>query len=141
MIALGIDVGMARVGVAYNVGSLVLAHGVVVRAGTAADEIAQIAEQRNASKIFVGLPLALSGDQTASTKDALLLAREISLRTDAQVVMVDERLTSVSAARALRGAGKTAKDSKSIIDAESARVILETALSGAKTIALEEFDA
>jgi putative Holliday junction resolvase len=140
LIALGIDVGKARVGVAYNVGSLVLAHGFIPRGEIAARGIAELAAQKNASQLFVGLPLGLSGDQTPSTKDALLFAREISRHTPAQVLMVDERLTSVSAARALRGAGKSARDSKSIIDAESARVILEIALSGAKTIALEEFD-
>lgn len=141
MIALGIDVGKARIGVAYNVGSLVLAHGVIPRGDNAARGIAEVAAQRNASQLFIGLPLSLSGDQTASTKDALLFAREISHLISAPVWMVDERLTSVSAAQALRGAGKNARDSKSIIDAESARVILETALNGAKTISLEEFDA
>lgn len=141
MIALGIDVGKARVGIAYNVGTLVLAHGVVDRGDSTAKAISQVATEKNATVIFVGLPLSLSGEQTASTKDAFSFAQELATLTSAKVLLVDERLTTVSAARALRGAGKSTRDSKTIIDAESARVILETALSGAKTIAVEESDA
>lgn len=141
MIALGIDVGLARVGIAYNVGSLVLAHGALTRAPSSAGEIAELAQDRGVEVIFVGLPLSLSGEHSTSTKDAIVFARELAAIAKAQIRLVDERLTTVSAARALRGAGKSARESKSMIDTESARVILETALAGAKTITLEEFDA
>jgi putative Holliday junction resolvase len=141
LIALGIDVGQARVGVAFNQGSLVMAHGVIQRTSDAAKEIASIAADRKAERLFVGLPVSLSGSNTRSTSDAMTFARELAREVGLPVYLIDERLSTVSANLLLRSAGKSAKQSKSIIDAEAARVILESALSGAKTQSLEEFDA
>jgi putative Holliday junction resolvase len=141
LIALGIDVGQARVGVAFNQGSLVMAHGVIQRTSDAAKEIASIAADRKAERLFVGLPVSLSGSNTRSTSDAMAFARELAREAGLPVYLIDERLSTVSANLLLRSAGKSAKQSKSIVDAEAARVILESALSGAKTQSLEEFDA
>jgi putative Holliday junction resolvase len=44
------------------------------------------------------------------------------------VRLIDERLTTVTAARNLRDSGKNAKTSKSLIDSASAVVILEAVL-------------
>ncbi len=141
MIALGIDVGQARVGVAFNQGSLVMAHGVIQRTSEAAKEIASIAADRKAERLFVGLPVSLSGSKTRSTDDAISFARELAQTSGLPIYLVDERLSTVSANSLLRSAGKNTKQAKSIVDAEAARVILEAALSGAKTQSLEEFDA
>lgn len=141
MIALGIDVGQARVGVAFNQGSLVMAHGVIQRTSEAAKEIASIAADRKAERLFVGLPVSLSGSKTRSTDDAISFARELAQTSGLPIDLVDERLSTVSANSLLRSAGKNTKQAKSIVDAEAARVILESALSGAKTQSLEEFDA
>jgi putative Holliday junction resolvase len=48
--------------------------------------------------------------------------------TDVEVLMIDERLSTVSAARNLRESGKNAKDSKASIDMAAAVSILEFAL-------------
>jgi putative Holliday junction resolvase len=45
------------------------------------------------------------------------------------VVFVDERLSTVDAARKLREAGKSSRDSKSLIDSMAAVAILESGLS------------
>ena len=141
MISLGIDVGQARIGVAFNQGSLVMAHGVLQRTTTSAREISEIALSRRAEQVFVGLPVSLSGGNTRSTQDAISFAREVSKESNLPVFLIDERLSTVSASALLRAAGKNAKQAKSIVDAEAARVILGTALSGAKATPLEEFDA
>lgn len=140
MIALGIDVGKARIGVAFNLGSLILAHGVIPRNPQAASEIVEVARLRQAERVFVGLPLSLDGGQTASTADALNFAKELA-ENGLAVFLIDERLTTKSAAQSLRNAGKAAEETKGIIDSESARVILESALSNSRSIPLEEFDA
>lgn len=140
MIALGIDVGKARIGVAFNLGSLILAHGVIPRNPQAASEIVEVARSRQAERVFVGLPLSLDGGQTASTADALNFAKELA-ENGLAVFLIDERLTTKSAAQSLRNAGKAAEETKGIIDSESARVILESALSNSRSIPLEEFDA
>ena len=79
-------------------------------------------------QIFVGRPALLSGKDGASTDKAVAFADLLRGITDIEVVMVDERLSTVSAARNLREAGKNAKDSKESIDMAAAVGILEFAL-------------
>lgn len=141
MKALAIDVGTARIGVAFNQGSLVLALDTINRSDSSAREIVEIAGAKSVDVIFVGLPVSLGGGQTRSTSNAILFARELAEIGNTPVRLVDERLSTVSAASRLRAAGKNSKESRGIVDAEAARVILETALSGVRTVPLEEFDA
>ena len=79
-------------------------------------------------QIFVGRPALLSGKDGAATDKALAFADLLRGITDVEVLMVDERLSTVSAARNLREAGKNAKDSKDSIDMAAAVGILEFAL-------------
>jgi hypothetical protein len=60
------------------------------------------------------------------------LAFAIGAVIECEVRLIDERLTTVSATANLRLAGKTAKNSRSIIDQEAAAIILEQALAGEK---------
>ena len=79
-------------------------------------------------QIFVGRPALLSGKDGASTDKAVAFADLLRGITDVEVIMVDERLSTVSAARTLREAGKNAKDSKESIDMAAAVGILEFAI-------------
>ena len=79
-------------------------------------------------QIFVGRPALLSGKDGAATDKALAFADLLRGITDVEVLMVDERLSTVSAARNLREAGKNAKDSKDSIDMAAAVGILEFAI-------------
>ena len=74
-------------------------------------------------QIFVGRPALLSGKDGAATDKAVAFGI-----TDVEVIMVDERLSTVSAARNLRESGKSAKDSKDSIDMAAAVGILEFAI-------------
>ena len=49
--------------------------------------------------------------------------------TNTPIRLVDERLSTVSAAGKLRAAGKDAKSSKSVIDSAAAAEILESAIN------------
>jgi putative Holliday junction resolvase len=126
---MGLDVGAARIGVAFSEGSLALAHGVVEFSEAAAQDLATLAAEKHVSTIFVGLPLSLSGERTKSSLLAIDFARTLASFTDTKISMIDERLTTVSAQRNLHQVGKSSKQSKLLIDAESARGILEFALS------------
>jgi putative Holliday junction resolvase len=126
---MGLDVGAARVGVAFSEGSLALAHGVVEFSEAAAQDLATLAAEKHVSTIFVGLPLSLSGERTKSSLLAIDFARTLASFTDTKISMIDERLTTVSAQRNLHQVGMSSKQSKLLIDAESARGILEFALS------------
>jgi putative Holliday junction resolvase len=79
-------------------------------------------------QVFVGRPALLSGKDGAATDKAVAFADLLQGITDAEVVMVDERLSTVSAARQLRESGKNAKDSKDSIDMAAAVGILEFAI-------------
>jgi putative Holliday junction resolvase len=94
--------------------------------------------------LYVGLPLSLSGAHTASTQFAIDFAKELQ-KSGHQVRLVDERLTTVSAANLLRSAGKDSKKAKSSIDAAAATMILEQALSierngGVPGVPAEDFE-
>jgi putative Holliday junction resolvase len=79
-------------------------------------------------QIFVGRPALMSGKDGAATEKAIAFADLLRGITDIEVIMVDERLSTVSAARNLRESGKNAKDSKDSIDMAAAVGILEFAI-------------
>ncbi len=139
---MGIDVGAVRIGVAFSEGTLVLAHDTLAFDESAARLLANLAAEKDVGKIYVGLPLSLSGDHTKSTEMAANFARELEAQTPASVFVIDERLSTVSSQRLLREAGKSARQSKSMIDAESARAILDFALESPQSaIKIGDLDA
>lgn len=79
--------------------------------------------------LYVGRPVHLAGHMSESTMKAELFAKELRERFDLAVTMVDERLSTVSAQRQMREAGRTARQSRSVIDQVAAVAILELALS------------
>lgn len=142
---IALDVGGARIGVALSQDSLALPHSVILSGPETMAEVSKLIAHYEPSCIYVGLPLSMSGSHTQSTKMALDFARELSLQTAIAIRMIDERLTSKSASRALQQAGKNTRAQKGIIDASAAAMILEFALSaerdGLAGKGLEEFDA
>ena len=132
-VRLGIDVGKARVGVARSDLDGLLATPVETvppDLGGDADirAIAVIAEELGAVELVVGLPIALSGKDTASTQDAREFAARLRSITGVPARLVDERLTTVTAHSALRSAGKRQKQTRSIVDQVAAVILLQYAL-------------
>jgi putative Holliday junction resolvase len=131
---LGIDVGRARIGVAVCDRDGLLATPVeTVRRDDATDlvRILAIAEEYDVLELVVGLPLSMSGADTASTTDA----REFAARLAAHrpVRLVDERMSTVTAQRGLHQAGKNTKKSRAVIDQAAAVIILQSALDHERT--------
>ena len=79
-------------------------------------------------QIYVGKPALLSGKDGVSADKAISFAEILRGITDVEIIMVDERLSTVSAARNLRESGKNAKDSRDSIDMAAAVGILEFAI-------------
>lgn len=129
-VRLGVDVGSVRVGIARSDPHGVLATPVetVVRGAGDIDRIAELVAELDAVELVVGLPIALSGRETASTDDARWFAGELAQRVRVPVRLVDERLSSVSANSALRASGRNAKNSRSVVDQVAAVIILQHAL-------------
>lgn len=132
---LGIDWGRARIGVAVSDPQGRLAVAVeVVTAG--ADEFARLVElviEYEVFEVIVGLPRSLDGSDGPAAElareNADQLAAELqSAGLAVAVRLVDERFSTVSAEQRLRADGKTARQQRSIVDAEAARGILSHAL-------------
>jgi putative Holliday junction resolvase len=76
----------------------------------------------------VGKPALLSGKEGVATEKAVHFADLLRGITDVEIIMVDERLSTVTAARNLRESGRNAKESKDSIDMAAAVGILEFAI-------------
>jgi putative holliday junction resolvase len=127
---LGIDVGKVRIGVARSDPHGILATPVVTVARGEGDltEIVRLAAEFDVVEVVVGSPLALSGRATASTQDALDFAARVASAIPVPVRLVDERLSTVSAQRAMRSSGRTVRSSRPVIDQVAAVIILQHAL-------------
>jgi putative Holliday junction resolvase len=129
---LAVDVGAARIGVARCDSAQLLAMpmATIAAGDEAVQQVADLARQASADAVYVGLPLSLSGAVTASTDAACKFAADLAVAVDPiPVRLLDERLTTRSAAAALRDTGHTARSSKHVIDQAAAIVILEHALA------------
>jgi putative Holliday junction resolvase len=129
-VRLGVDVGTARVGVARcdPHGMLATPVETLARRDDVVAGIRRLTAEYEAIEVVVGLPIALSGAETASTADARAVALAIADALTVPVRLVDERLTTVSAARGLREAGRTTKNSRSVVDQAAAVILLQHAL-------------
>jgi len=129
-VRLGIDVGTARIGVAMSDRDGLLATPVetVARDSHSIARLIELVSELSPMEIIVGLPLALSGRETASTENARDFASEVAAATTVPVRLVDERLSTVSAQSALQRSGRNAKNSRSVIDQVAAVIILQHAL-------------
>jgi putative Holliday junction resolvase len=139
-VRIGIDVGRARVGVSRCDAKGILATPVetVPRSdGADLDRIAMIARELEAIELIVGVPLSLSGAETASTTDARDFAVALARRTALPTRLVDERLSTVSAGRALREAGRSTRSARPVIDQAAAVIILQHALDSERSSGTE----
>lgn len=103
----------------------------VARGEGDADRIRTLAHEYDAIEFVVGLPLSLSGAETASTADARAFAALLSATLPTR--LVDERLSTVTAQSAMRANGRSAKSSRSVIDQAAAVVILQHALDSERS--------
>ena len=125
---LAIDVGSARVGLAISEGTLALPLETLAADADVVARINDIVRSKDVSVLYVGLPLNLRGEYTASTHKAIAFAKSLE-GNGVTVRMIDERLTTKSAQQMLQKSGKKVKESREYIDAAAAALILDFALS------------
>jgi putative Holliday junction resolvase len=117
---LALDHGAARCGVAVSdpTGTLATPVGIVERPDSrrGLDRIAALAREHDAAVVVVGLPLSLSGRDSAQTGEARAFAEKLRERLDIPIELYDERFTTTLAARVPGGAAE---------DARAAAVLLE----------------
>nr|MDP9100553.1 Holliday junction resolvase RuvX [Actinomycetota bacterium] len=125
-----VDVGTVRTGVAASDPDRVLAYPVETLPAPGLDRVAELVGELEAVLVVVGLPVSLSGKAaSASAELARGFARELaSLVAPVPVELVDERLTTVVAASALRAAGRSSRASRQRIDQAAAVTLLQGVL-------------
>jgi putative Holliday junction resolvase len=121
---LGLDYGSARCGVAVSDPTGVLATPLeaVVRANTrkGLDRLATVVRETGAERVVVGLPLRLSGGDSAQTEEARAFAERLRARLGqaVPVELHDERFTT-------RIAQRSGADPRTSEDSRAAAVLLE----------------
>ena len=133
---LGLDLGDARIGVAISDDRRRIAVPLgTVRAGAPADvkAIADLVHGHGVTLVVIGHPLHLSGKAGERAHHAERFAAALEAFLDVPVLLQDERLSSVEADRALRGAGASGRERRRTVDRSAATVILQAWLDAAGT--------
>ncbi len=135
---LAFDYGQRRIGVAVgNTGTrTATAVGTLPARGVPDwDAVTRCVRDWAPARLLVGLPYNMDGSESALTAACRRFAEELSRRYTLPVELVDERLTSSAAQADLREARRTGARRRRVrredVDANAARVILETWLQEA----------
>lgn len=132
-VRLAVDVGTVRVGVAACDPGARLAFPVatLARDGSTVTRLAAEARERAAVEVLIGLPRTLAGHDGPAACAAREFAAELAAALDGVPVrLVDERLTTVVAARSLRAAGIGSRAGRAVIDQQAAVELLQGVLDG-----------
>lgn len=134
---LGVDFGDTRTGLAVSDISRFLASGIgYVSPGgieKTANKVAEIATEQKVSGIVVGLPKNMDGSEGFRAERCREFADMLRDRLpNTLIVMMDERLTTMSAARYLNETNTRGQRRKGVIDTLSAQIILQNALDRLK---------
>jgi putative Holliday junction resolvase len=129
MRVLAVDHGSVRIGLALSdpTGTLARPLPFAPAKGDAklAREVAALAAREGAELILLGLPRHMDGTLGEAAAKVQAFASALGEATQIPVQLVDERLTTVQAARQLREAGRDARAQRGRIDSEAAAVLLQ----------------
>ena len=126
---LGIDYGDQRIGLALSD----LTGTLVGRAWTlyewnldrAVDAIAAVAKENEVGTLVLGLPKNMDGSEGQRAEKSRLVAERLTEETGLDVVLWDERRSSVEAHAILHANGRKEKKHRANVDAVAASLILE----------------
>lgn len=129
MIIMSVDLGKARTGIAIsdNNESFAFPKGVITEYNTEKliEKIADYSNKLNAELIVVGLPKNMDGSEGSRAQECKEIAEKIGLKTQKEIILWDERCTTVSAHTALNYTDTRGKKRKNVVDAVAAVIILE----------------
>jgi putative Holliday junction resolvase len=126
---MGIDFGERRIGIAISDAHGLTAQPVrVIERESKAQDVAKIKEMavgRKAERIVVGLPLNMDGSSGPSARGARRFANLLRRELELEVVMWDERLTTVEADRILVSANERRDRRRQLRDSVAAAILLQ----------------
>ena len=133
---MGLDYGSKTVGVAVSDTLLITAQPMETiwrksetKLRKTLARIEQLIEEYDIEKIVLGLPVHMNTEIGDRALRALEFKDALIRRTGLEVVMLDERLTTVEAAEVLNEAGVKVKDQKQYLDKMAAAFILQDYLN------------
>jgi putative holliday junction resolvase len=135
MRVVALDLGTKRIGVAVSdlSGTIASPRTVIQRSGSKTRDhqvIRALVEEEEAVLLVVGLPLNMNGSYGPAAKGAVAEAVELASVVGVPVETFDERLTTVSADRALMEANISATNRRKLVDKVAAAVMLQAWLDG-----------
>jgi putative pre-16S rRNA nuclease len=128
---LGIDLGHVRIGISISdeLGALAHPYRTIQNGESAVQEIQMIVSREKIGGIVLGLPKNMDGTLGPAAEKAQDFSRRLnSAIANCQMILWDERLTTVEAQRALHDAGKNIKQSRKVIDQVAAQILLQNFL-------------
>ncbi len=126
---LGVDYGDRRTGLAISdaLGMLASTAGTVVGSDMVkvAAEVAEKAKELGAGAIVLGYPKNMNNTEGPRAEKTMLFKGELEKVFSGEVILRDERATTVSATRMLNDTNTRGKKRKAVIDSVAATVILQ----------------
>jgi putative pre-16S rRNA nuclease len=125
---LALDPGERRIGVAISDELGLYAHprpAIILRGALPLGQLSRLVAEERVTEVVVGKPLSLAGGETRQTAVAHEFATRLRSVVSVPVIEWDERLSSVEAARTVRGA---ARRSSGELDSAAAAVVLQSVL-------------
>lgn len=133
MIILSVDYGRARTGVAVCDKNEIIASPVGVIKEYNMDalscRIAELSKIKKAEQIVLGLPRNMDGSEGESAQNVRIFADMLREKTGLDVVLRDERCTTVTAHEYLNITDTRGKKRKAVVDSVAAVIILEDYLN------------
>lgn len=132
MRVMGLDVGTKTIGVALSDPTAAVAQPAgVVRRTSMKDDLASLRtliRDNRVEQVVVGLPKNMDGSLGESAARAGRLAEALERQAEVSVVLWDERLSTVTAQRALIEADVSRRRRKGLVDSVAAAIILQSYL-------------
>lgn len=132
---LGLDYGSKTVGVAVSDPMLITAQGVeIIRRESEGkirktyQRIEELCREYEVEKIVLGYPKNMNGTDGERAQKSLEFREALERRTGIQVIMWDERLTTVSADNIMMESGIRRENRKEYVDEIAAMIILQNYL-------------
>ncbi len=129
---IGLDLGTKTIGVATSDPDRRLATPVETiarrRFSLDARRILDLAAERHAAGIVLGLPVNMDGTEGARAQSTRAFARNLANLTELPIALWDERLSTAAVERALIAADASRAKRKAVIDQHAASYILQGAL-------------
>ena len=127
--ALGLDIGLKRVGIAGCDGTGLIATGIttLVRSSFERDVayLRELVRERRVQILVAGLPYSLNGELGTQARQVQKYANRIASALELPLEYVDERLTSVEAEELMKTQGISVSQNKGAIDRKAAALILQ----------------